>query len=61
MTFENEGPWKGLNQVQLRARWLAGALPMATRTRATTANNARTPTSTASRIRWTRADSSMPR
>ncbi len=61
MIFENEGPWKGLNQLQLRARWLAGALPMATRTRATTAKMARTITSTESRSRWIVAESSIPR
>src|SRR5664279_2217022 len=52
MIFDNEGPWNGLNQLQLRARWLEGAFPMATRTRATTANTMRMITSTERRTRW---------
>ena len=58
---ENDVPWKGLNHDQLGVRWPLGALPTATRTRATTANTTSMMTSTDSRTRCTMADTSMPR
>jgi len=58
---ENEPMLNGLNHDSEGVRWLPGASPVATRTRAQMANTASMTSSIESSTCWKRADSSMPR
>jgi hypothetical protein len=53
--------WNGFSQAQLGLIETAGWLPVPTRIRATTENTSSIRTSTPSRTRCSRADTSMPR